>query len=353
MDWPTAPEVTAAIADAVEREEFGYARPDADTGLPDALAAWARHRWGWTIDPARVHLVPDVLKGVELALDCFGEPGSPIVLPTPAYMPFFEVVNVVGRPMVEVPLLEHDGYRTLDLDGIDAAFAGGAGSLILCQPYNPLGRRFTAEELAGVAEVVGRHEARVVSDEIHASLTYDAPHVPYASVSELAASHAVTVTSASKAWNLPGLKCAQVIVNNDADEQVWSQISNLRTHGASTIGIEANVAAYRFGEAWLDKCLGWLDANRHLLAELLADQLPQVRYTVPEGTYLAWLDFSELDLPDEPASFFLEHAKVAMNPGKAFGGNGDACARLNFATSPDIVEEAVIAMAKAVRSRHR
>jgi cystathionine beta-lyase len=352
MDFPTAPAILAAIRGAVDRQEFGYARPEETTGLPDAVAAWSQARHGWPIDPARVHLLPDVLTGVALAIDCFTPPGSPIVLPTPAYMPFFQVPEVVDRPLVEVPLVEDGDRLTLDLEGIDRALAAGAGSVLLCQPYNPVGRSFTVEELVGLARVVDRHGARVAADEIHASLTYDRRHVPYASVSEEAANHTITLTSASKAWNLPGLRCAQAIVNNPADEQRWQQIPYLRTHGASTIGIEANLAAYQSGAAWLDETLDHLDAQRHRLTKLLADLLPEVRYTVPEATYLAWLDFSALELPEEPAEFFLDRARVALNPGAAFGGGGATFARLNFATSAEILEQAITALAQSVRTYH-
>jgi cysteine-S-conjugate beta-lyase len=263
-------------------------------------------------------------------------------------MPFFEVPKVVGRPLVEVPMARDGGRFELDLDGIDAALAGGAESVILCQPCNPLGRAYTRAELEALARVVADRGGRVVADEIHGPLTYSKPHLPYASVSEEAANHCVTLTSASKGWNLPGLKCAQVIITNAADEARWQQISRLRTHGASTIGIEANVAAYRAGAAWLDATLGYLDANRRLLAALLAELLPEVAYTVPEGTYLAWLDFGALDLDEEPAEYFLAAARVAMSPGLAFGAGGKGYARLNFATSSKILEQAVTAMADAV-----
>ncbi|HEY3942253.1 MAG TPA: MalY/PatB family protein [Acidimicrobiales bacterium] len=353
MDFPTAPVVRAAIQDAVDREEFGYPRRDEATGLPDAVAEWSATRYSWPIDPSRIHLLPDVLKGVELAIDCYTSPGSPIVLPTPAYMPFFEVPKVVQRPILEVPMARDEGKLIFDLEAIDRAFASGAESIIVCQPYNPLGRSFSGAELVALAHVVDRHGARVVADEIHGSLTYSNRHVPYASVSEVAASHAITLTSASKAWNLPGLKCAQAIVNNDSDEDRWQQISRMRTHGASTIGIEANLAAYRSGADWLDHTVAYLDGNRRRLAELLAEHLPGVGYSVPEGTYLAWLDCNALNLPQEPAEFFLARARVATNPGLAFGSNGTGCLRLNFATSSQILEQAVTAMGAAVRGSRR
>jgi cystathionine beta-lyase len=290
------------------------------------------------------------LRGVELAIEAFSPPESPIVLPTPAYMPFFEVVKVAGRPLIEVPMAVDADRYVLDLDGIDAALRDSAGTLILCNPYNPLGRAFSREELQGLSAIIARNGARVVSDEIHGPITYEQRHIPYASVSEEAADHSVTVVSGSKAWNLPGLKCAQIILTNARDESIWQQISALRTHGASTLGIAANVAGYTAGAPWLDATLAYLDQNRRALAELLATHLPEVRYQVPQATYLAWLDLRALELPLEPADYLLEHARVAVNPGIAFGSNGTGCVRLNFATPHAILETAILRIASAVRS---
>lgn len=351
MDYPTAPSVLAAIRAAVEREEFGYPRATADAELGQALAKWTMDRYGWAVDVEHVHALPDVLKGVELGIEHFSPPGSAVVLPTPAYMPFFEVPKVVDRPIVEVPMLRKASGFCFDFDGIEQAFAAGARTLILCQPYNPLGRCFTREELVTLATIVERHGCRVVSDEIHSPLTYGGNHVPYATSCPEAATHSITLTSASKAWSLPGLRCAVAVTTNDADENRWKQISPLKTHGASTIGIAASIAAYATGAEWLAGTIDYLDRNRLLLRDLLAERMPEVHYIVPEGTYLAWLDFSELALPRQPAEFFLERARVAMNPGISFGRQAGACARLNFATTSAILERAVDAMADAIRTR--
>jgi cystathionine beta-lyase len=353
MDFPPAPVVRSAIEDAVHREAFGYPRLDAQTGLPEATAGWSARRYGWEVDPSRVHTLPDVLRGVDLAIELYSAPGSAIVLPTPAYMPFFEVIKVAGRPLVEVPMAVEVGRFVLDLDRIGEALQGEARTLILCNPYNPLGRAFSTEELQDLSLIVARNGARVISDEIHGPITYGRTHVPYASVSDEAAAHSVTLVSASKAWNLPGLKCAQAIVTNASDDLRWRELSVLRTHGASTLGIEANIAAYDSGATWLDETLLYLDQNRRDLAELISSNLPGVKYQVPEATYLAWLDLNAIELPSEPAEFLLEHARVAVNPGLAFGANGAGCVRLNFATSAAILERAVLAIAEAIAAYSR
>ncbi len=350
MDFPTASPVMAAIHDAVEREEFGYAQGDAATGLPDAVADWCGSR-GWVVDPARVHVLPYALRGVELAIECYSPPGSAILVPTPAYEPFFEIPQVLGRPIMEVPLARRDADYVLDLDAIGAALSRGARTLILCHPHNPTGRSFTRAELQGLASVVAHYDARVVSDEVHGPLTYSGVHVPYASVNDEAAAHTLTVTSASKAWNLAGLKCAQLITSNDIDEDRWAQIPTRKTKGASTIGIRANIAAFRSGGPWLAQTMAYLDVNRRLIRELLSKWMPAVGYQPPEATYFAWLDCRRLNLGVEPAAFFLDRARVAMSPGTPFGNQTKDFVRFNFATSRSRVEAAIDAMTAALDAR--
>jgi cystathionine beta-lyase len=242
-----------------------------------------------------------------------------------------------------------DGRAALDLDGIDAAFRAGGHLLVLVNPCNPVGRVYGADELAAVAVVAQRHGGRVFADEIHAPLVYPGGrHIPYASVSPVAARHCVTAVSASKAWNLPGLKCAQLIVTSDADAQAWESSWPLYEHDASTLGAQATIAAYRDGRAWLSDVVGYLDGSRHLLARLLAEHLPGVGYQVPEGTYLAWLDCRGLDLPPDLAAFFLERAGVLATNGAACGDAGQGFLRVNFATPRPILAEMIRQVGAAV-----
>jgi cystathionine beta-lyase len=172
-------------------------------------------------------------------------------------------------------------------------------------------------------------------------------HVPYASVSEVAARHSITAVSASKAWNIPGTKCAQLVLTNEADAGLWAEVGLRSEHGASTLGVVANIAAYRDGGPWLDEVLGYLDANRRALAGFLAEHLPDVGYTPPEGTYLAWLDCRELGL-EAPGEFFLEKAGVAMTDGLLCGRAGAGFVRHNVATPRRVLEQSVVAMADAL-----
>jgi cystathionine beta-lyase len=209
---------------------------------------------------------------------------------------------------------------------------------------------FTRNELVELSRVVARYGGRVFSDEIHAPFVYPgAQHVPYASVSPEAAAHTITATSASKAWNLPGLKCAQLILSNAADEERWARSGFLLEHGASNLGVIANIAAYREGGAWLADAIAYTDENRRALSRLLAHSLPGIRYREPEGTYIAWLDARELGL-DDPAGFFRERAGVALTDGLACGAPGKGFLRLVFATPRPILEDAVERMGRALQA---
>lgn len=352
MDFGCAPAIAKALHESVDDGLFGYLPPAVSEAMSEACAAWQKSRYGWDVPAARVHPLPDVIKGLEVAIEQFSAPGSKIVLPTPAYMPFLSVPPTLGREIIQVPMLVRDGRYEFDLDGLDRAFHDGGGLLILCNPYNPLGRVFSREELLAVSDVVERNGARVFSDEIHAPLVYPGgQHVPYASVSEVAASHTITSTSASKAWNLPGLKCAQIIISNDADAEVWERIGFMASHGASNPGVIANTAAYSAGGDWLAGTVDYLDGNRRLLGDLLAEHLPEIGYTAPEGTYIAWLDARALELEVPPADFFRERAGVAMTDGSSCGEAGVGFMRFIFATPRPIIEQAVRQMADAVKRR--
>jgi cysteine-S-conjugate beta-lyase len=352
MDFGTAPPVAAAMREVVDSGLVGYLPDRLDARLSSAFAGFARERYGWEVAPERVRPLADVMSGLVAAIEHFSAPGSAVILPTPAYMPFVFVPTMLGREVIQVPMAKDAGRAVYDLDAVDAAFAAGGDLLVVCNPHNPVGRVLEPDEMRALADVVERHGGRVFSDEIHAPLVYDGHrHVPYVTVSDAAARHAVTAVSASKAWNLPGTKCAQLVLSNDADAERWAEVGMLAEHGASNVGVAANIAAYESGGPWLADVLAYLDGSRHLLAELLAEHLPEVRYTPPEGTYLAWLDCRALGLGDHPAEFFREHAGVALTDGPKCGDSGAGFVRHNLATPRAVLEQSVAQMAQALHRR--
>jgi len=349
MDFGIAPSITGAINSAVGQGLFGYLPQSLGDAMSQACSTWQSSRYGWEVPAERIRPLADVLAGLTATIEHFSPAGSKVIIPTPAYMPFFKIPGMCGREIIEVAMKQTSDGWELDYDGLDQAFADGGGLLIMCNPHNPIGKVYTREEMLRVAEIVDRNNGRVFSDEIHAPLVYDGhQHVPYASVNGAAAGHTITATSGSKAWNLPGLKTAQLILSNDADAAKWEDVGFFPEHGASNLGVVANTSAYETGGEWLGEVLDYLDGNRRLLAELVAKDLPGVGYSMPQGTYLALLDCRSLNLGEVPADFFSEHAGVQLIDGSACGEAGKGFVRMNFATPRPILTEMVERMGAAL-----
>lgn len=349
MDFGTAPVITGAITDALQQGQLGYLPEGFKADLGEAFAAFAADRYGSAVSPELVRPVVDVVEGLIAVVEHFTPAGSPLIVPTPAYMPFLTIGEAVGREIVQVPLTREGDRYVYDLQALAAAFTVPGQLLVLCNPHNPIGRVLTRAELTAISEVVQARGGLVFSDEIHAPLTYDDPHIPYANVNDAAAQHTITATSTSKAWNVPGLKAAQLIFSNPEHASAWRGFGRRYEQAASTLGVLAAIAAYTGGQGWLADVLTYLDGNRVLLADLVAEHLPGVRYVPPEGTFLGWLDVRDLDLPGPAAQFFLTHAGVATTAGEDCGAPGFL--RLNFATPAPILTRAVSAMGAAVRER--
>ncbi|WP_189706627.1 MalY/PatB family protein [Streptomyces phaeofaciens] len=346
MDVPLAEPVVRAVTDALALGDTGY---PAGTGYAEALAGFAAKRWGrHGIAVERTAIVPDVMLGVVEMLKLVTGPGDPVIVNPPVYPPFFPFVTHLDRRIAEAPL-DTDGR--LDLDVLERAYrravaGGGRAAHLLCSPHNPTGTVHTAEELSAVAALAERYGVRVVVDEIHAPLTAaGVDFVPYLSVP--GAENGLSLMSASKAWNLAGLKAALAVAGPGAAADL-ALLPEEVSHGPSHVGVLAHAAALRDGTAWLDALLAGLDANRRLLADLLAASLPEVRYRPGGATYLAWLDCRSLGLGDDPAEVFLERGRVALSSGPLFGTGGAGHVRLNLATSPEILTEGVRRMAAAL-----
>ena len=348
MDVDLDPAIRATLLAAIENDDTGYADRQP---LAPAFARYVHGAFGWTVDPARVTLAADVLAALAEVLVAVTEPGGDVVVTSPVYPPFYRVIAHVGRTIANVPLARDDAGWAFDFAAMERAFAAGAHAFVLCSPHNPLGRVFREHELARVIELAQRYGVVVIADEIHAPLTFgDAPHVAFLPLCErLGFDGAVALWSASKAWNLAGLKCATIVAGSDRLQRLMRDIHS----DPSRLGVLAAVAAYDHGLPWLRETVAYLDANRRRLGELLAAALPAVRYDVPEAGYLAWLDCSALELDAQPFDVFLAHGRVALSRGRDFGEEGAACVRINFGTTVPILTEVVERMRRSLSSPHR
>ncbi|MEB4615034.1 MalY/PatB family protein [Leucobacter sp. M11] len=353
MDVPIPAVIKTVLREAIEHNDIGYPRGTAEIGA--AFAAFARERWGWDAPVGTLVPTTDVGVGIVELLRRLIEPGDGVIVTTPVYPPFWTLPPEAGATLVPVPLAgDIDAGWSLDLAAIDAALAAGARVVLLCHPHNPVGRVHRPAELAELAEIADRHGATVISDEIHAPLTFaEAEFVPFLAVSETARRVGVAITSASKAWNLAGLKFAFLLSASPEGDALLASLPEAVGSRVSILGLKAQVEAFRAGGPWLDGAIELLDANRVLLGELLAAHLPEARYRAPEASYLAWVDLSAYGLGDDPAERILAEARVAFGSGITFAPDaGIGHVRINFGTSPEILTEAIERVA-ALLNRER
>ena len=356
-------EMDAMLAEPV-REALLRAVTDGDTGyvghgraLPEAFADLSADRWGWRIDPDLVRTTTDVSVAAVETLRRVIAPGDQVVVMPPVYAPFWEYVTEAGGSATEVPLLPPDGpadpFDTtagwrMDLDGVAQAFADGARTVLLCNPHNPLGLVHGRESLAALARLAAEWDAVVVSDEIHAPLVHaDAVFTPFLDSCPEAAAVGVALTSASKAFNLAGTKCALMVGSSERARSWFDGMPTEVVERTGILGYTASVAAFTEGGPWLSTLLAELATNRRILAEELGTALPGVEYRQPQASYLAWLDLRAGGWGDEPAAVFLETAKVALSRGLDFGRQGVGHVRLNFGCSEETLREGLARLATA------
>jgi cysteine-S-conjugate beta-lyase len=351
MDVRLAEPIRTALTQLVVLGDTGY---PTWAGVAEAYADFAHRRWQHSIDPANVFVVPDVMQGVFEVLLVATEPGAQVIINPPVYRPFFVTIPHARRELVEVPLRrdDKDVYR-LDLDRLEAAYAAGARVHLLCSPHNPVGRAWSRDELMAVARLADQYGVLMLVDEIHAPLVY-APHqhVPFASLDAQSAADAITITSASKGWNVPALKCALAIASSPNGQRLLTAMGADVSEAVSLFGAVATAMAFRDCQPWLDEMVGELRANRDHLGQLLQTYVPSVRWQPDDhrATYLAWLDCSTTGL-DDPAELFEQRGRVAFEPGPMYGTGGNGFVRFNFATSTAILDEAVRRMAGVLDAR--
>ena len=352
MDFPVAEPIRRALVEMVNKSDLGYLGLIPEMG--EAFAGFSERRFGWRADPSQVRIAADVGVGIVETLRVITKAGDKILLNSPVYPNFWTWAHETHLEIVDVQLHRRDeevngSTWQLDWAGIEAAYASGIKVHLICNPHNPLGRIYTREELEKLVALAKAHNVIIISDEIHSPLTFaEQKFTPFLSLGEDARSVGITVTAASKGWNIAGLKCAVIITENDAMYELLNGIAPATHYRASLLGAFATVTAFESGEPWLDQLMEQLDFNRKLVIDLVAEKLPLAKTDLPHCSYLAWIDFSGYQLEPDPFTHLLEQAKVAFVPGVRFGENFSQFVRLNFATSPEIITEAINRVARTL-----
>ncbi|MGN6197624.1 MalY/PatB family protein [Humibacter sp.] len=351
MDFEPSKVVVDAVSRALLAGDTGYL--DGPGLLAPAFAAFAQRSWGWRVDPDRVHLATDVTVGIVETLRLLVPPvGARVVLTPPVYAPFYEMVGEANGTVVEVPLLEASGW-TLDLPGLERAFADGVDAMLLCNPQNPTGRCHSRETLHALAELAARYDVPVLSDEVHAPFAHtDASFTPFAPVAAAAGARSATVTSASKAWNLAALKCAWIVAADDRTAALLERLPEETAARTSILGLHAGIAAFDDIE-WRNAAIAQVVANIELFRAELAARVPEARLVTPDAGYLIWLDLRDAGLGDDPAAVLREEGRVAFNSGPTFGTGGAGFVRVNVACDPSTIVEAVRRIERVVRASAR
>lgn len=344
-DYPTAPEITRALTTAIEIGDTGYTPPE--PGISAAFVDFAQRRYGWKVDPTQVRTTGDVMMGVVEIIRALTTPGDRVIITPPVYPPFAICIQEAGALVEEVALSASESAWALDLAGIETALADGASGVLLCNPHNPTGTTHSPESLAALANIADRHGAWVLSDEIHAPLTLPGGgYTPFLAASETAARVGYAVTSASKAFNLAGLKCAQMITASERTADVVRHLPLEVEWRTGLFGAIAAVAAFDpASDEWLDRELLAINNNHQRLAELVSEHLPRAKCISPDAGFLAWVDLSAYGWGQNPAAHILESAKVAFASGPDFGKEGIGHVRINVACSPEVLTEAITRVA--------
>jgi len=351
MDFPVAEPIKAILTEMVAHSDLGYLGPIPELGL--GFKKFAAERWNWKVDEKQVRAATDVGVAVVEILRVFTKPGDSILISSPVYHNFYTWINETKLTLVDVPFERTGNEDTnpwiINWESIESAYASGIKVHLLCSPHNPLGFIYSEQDLRKIVALAKKHDVLIISDEIHAPLTFPGEtFVPILSLGADAESVALCVTAASKGWNIAGLKCAIIISQNAEMNTQLAKLAPAMHYRASLLGGFATAVAFAECGVWLDTVLAQLDQNRHLIKKLLAEKLPTVRYHIPQNSYLAWLDVESLNLGENPSVTLIEKGRVAFSPGHGFGKQCDQYVRLNFATSPEIITEAIDRIARSI-----
>jgi len=348
MDFISAEPIQRGLRQRVDHGFFGYTQPSQELCL--VIQERMKRIYQWKIQEAELFFLPGLVAGLNLSFYAFAGPEDEILVQPPVYPHFIKDPVIHGRRVVDPPLVQNGDTYEIDFDAFERMITERTKVFILCNPHNPVARVYTLKELERMAEICLRHHLIICSDEIHCDLLYPGyRHIPISTLSPEVADQTVTLMAPSKTYNLAGLSCGFAIIQNPELQKIWKNITLGLVPSMNIMGQVAALAAFKGGQEWLDQVLGYLKENRDFLSRTIRDQLPGVRMTRMEATYLAWLDCRDSGISGKPFDFFLTKAKVALNDGVEFGRGGEGFVRLNFACPRKILTEALDRMAAALK----
>ncbi|WP_424475424.1 MalY/PatB family protein [Oceanobacillus kimchii] len=352
MDFKAPEEVNQALIERAKHGIYGYTAIDSD--VSSAVVNWLHRRHDWSIDPSWLSYSPGVVNSLHMAVQAFTEPGDNILIQTPVYTPFYNLIKELDREIVKNPLVYENQYYTIDFHDLEKRLADGVKAFILCSPHNPVGRVWKKEELQKMAELCLQYDVMIFSDEIHADLVFPGQkHIPIATLSEEVADNTITCMAPSKTFNLAGLDASYVITSNKENRQKLDKAFHRQGfhNMLNTMGNTAMEAAYRHGDSWLDELVQVLEQHAHYVREMFEAHAPDLKVTHAEGTYLLWVDCSSLGLnKQELKKFMVEQARVGLNAGQDYGIEGDTFMRINIACPRATLEEGIKRIISAVQS---
>jgi cystathionine beta-lyase len=349
MDLAISEEIQNDLKKRLEHPVFGYTYQDSD--FLEAIVNWQKKRNNWEISARSVTAISGVLPAIAMSIKAFTEVGDKIMIQTPVYPPFFDLVQKSERVLIKNPLIEKEGNYFIDFADMEKSFAEGVKMIIIANPHNPVGKVFTKDELVQLTDLCVKYNVMILSDEIHSDLIMgEKPHIPVASISKEASALTITCMSPTKSFNIAGLSVAYTIIENrDLRKAYRYSVNSMHLNMVNTLGTEALISAYTKGEPWLEELVPYIKSNIEFVSEFLKNKVPQVSTSKNEGTYLVWLDFRKLKMTNsELKSFLIEKAKLGLNQGIDFGEEGSGFARLNAATSRVILEKAMNQLKEAV-----
>lgn len=339
MDFPVAQEIRTSLQDMLDRSDIGYLGEYPE--LFDAFASFSKNKWNWKVDTSQIKIATDVGVAIVEIMRVLIKEGDKVMLNSPVYENIWKWIGEVKASLIDVPLIQDNSNYKLDLEAVEKEYANGVKLHIICHPHNPVGIIYSRAELETLAALAKKYGVIIISDEIHGPLTYNPKDfIPFLSVNDTAKEVGITVTSASKSFNLAGLKCAIIVTDSLKIKERIDAMPPAMTWRASLLGATASTAAFSESGEWLDSVLLTLNENKNLVKKLIESKVPTIKYRIPDFGYLAWLDVSSLGLGVNPAETILQRAKLAVNAGVLYGPKHSNFVRLNFGTSEEIITEA-------------